>query len=411
VTVDPSLREKIRAAIQADYGESTIMPGDRMPRPRRLPTGSLALNYVSGGGIPFAHMTRFWGPFSSGKTTAMVKLFHSAQNYGKLRYIQLSALAELSRVAGEGKHAKLLDEQAKREREFGPLTCMYVCAEKRIDTKLFADLGVTLKDVELVMDTKIEVIGDTVQRSLGGYHVIGVDSTTATISVDELGHKDGIYGVLPMLRATRWGVNMDWWRDRLSLDNCIVFTSHSRAKTGAKTGFNQQAPEHPPGGYALNHEPGLILRFMKGGSLRRKPNGALEAVDADTARGTPTASAFAKFQPAGGELIVRCEKNTVGVQGRVALLHHDKRTGDFDAPHEYEKFAAYFRVLEKSGSWWTLPDGKKTQQARSTLQNDEDLCKRIEAVVLRCADDAAYEARLLAGRDAEIVGLPSAAQV
>lgn len=409
-SVDPSLRAKIREQIQADYGMHTIMPGNKMPRPRRLPTGSLALDYVTGGGIPFAHMTRFWGPFSSGKSTALYKLLHCAQNYGKLRYVQLMALSELSQVAGELKQSKLLAEQAKREREMGSLACAYVCAEKAIDTKLIADLGVDLKNLELVMDTKIEVIGDTVQKMLSGYHVIGVDSTTGTISVDELGHKDGIFGELPMLRARRWGYNMDWWRDRLSLENCIVFTSHSRVKMGSKAGFNQSSPEHPPGGYALNHEPGLILRFMKGSALKRKPNGALEEVG-DDARGSAVASAFAKFQPAGGELVVRCEKNKVGVQGRVALLHHDKRTGDFDAMHEYEKFAAYFRVLERNGSWWTLPSGQKTQQLRSTLQQDEDLRNRIESVVLRCAEDAEYEASLLAGRTGAMVEVPPAASV
>jgi len=409
VTVDPNLRGQIRAAIAADYGESTILPGNRMPRPRRLPTGSLALDYVSGGGIPFAHMTRFWGPFSSGKSTALYKLFAAAQSYGELRHGQLNALSELSVMAGELKQAKLLKEQAKRERELGSLSCAYVCAEKAIDTKLLEDLGISLKDIDIVMDTKIEVIGDTVQQMLGGYHVEGVDSTSATISVDELGHKDGIYGELPMLRARRWGYNMDWWRDRLSSENCIVYTSHSRAKMGAKTGFNSQAPEHAPGGYALNHEPGLILRFMKGGALKRKTNGGLEPVG-DDARGSATASAFAKFQPAGGELIVRCEKNKVGVQGRVALLHHDKRTGNFDSAHEYEKFASYFRVLEKNGSWWILPNGK-TQQLRSTIQEDADLRARIEAVVLRCAEQPDYEAILLAGQSEQLVVLPSATSV
>lgn len=408
--VDASLRAVIRAQIQADYGEHTIMPGNRMPRPRRLPTGSLALDYVTGGGVPFAHMTRFWGPFSSGKSTALFKLFATAQRYGAVRHAQLTALAELSLHAGELRQAKHLREQAKRERELGALSCAYVCAEKAIDTKLLADLGVDLKALELVMETKIEVIGDAVQRMLGGYHFIGVDSTSATISVDELGHKDGIFGELPMLRARRWGYNMDWWRDRLSLENCLVFTSHSRAKMGTKQGFNQQVPEHPPGGYTLNHEPGVILRFMKGAALKRKPNGALEDVG-DDARGSSTASAFAKFQPAGGELVVRCEKNKVGVQGRVALLHHDKRTGDFDAPHEYEKFAAYFRVLEKNGTWWVLPSGQKTQQLRATLEQDPALRARVEAVVLRCAEDADYEASLLAGRTASLVEVPPVAAV
>src|SRR3954453_4316167 len=99
--VDPSLRGQIRAKILADYGEHTMLPGNKMPRPRRLPTGSLALDYITGGGVPFRNITRMWGYMSSGKTTALLKMFAAAQNYGKLRHAQLMGLCELSLAAGE----------------------------------------------------------------------------------------------------------------------------------------------------------------------------------------------------------------------------------------------------------------------------------------------------------------------
>jgi RecA/RadA recombinase len=93
-----------------------MLPGGKMPRPRRLPTGSLALDYISGGGYAFAHMSRFWGNWSSGKTLAMFKAFISAQNFGELRYRQLMALAEMSLRANEARQAKVFKDQAKRER-------------------------------------------------------------------------------------------------------------------------------------------------------------------------------------------------------------------------------------------------------------------------------------------------------
>jgi RecA/RadA recombinase len=330
--VDVNLRAAIRAKIESDYGEHTMLPGNRMPRLRRLPIDDLALEYVTGGGVPFAHMTRMWGPFSSGKTTALMKMFYAAQNFGRIRFRQLTALSELSVRAGELKQAKMLADQAKRERELGALACLFVLAEKVFDPALPLALGVDLAKLEIVPNTRIEVIGDVVQQALGGYHVIGVDSTTATISLDELGHKDGIMGDLPMLRAKRWGYNMDWWRDRMTPENCIIFTSHSREK---RTG-NKHLPR--PGRRA----PARRLRAQprarrdpalhEGLRLKRKPNGGLEEIDADAARGSATASAFGKFQPAGGVLVVRCEKNKTGVGGRSVLLHHDKRTGDFDLP-------------------------------------------------------------------------------
>jgi RecA/RadA recombinase len=411
--VDPTLRGAIRAQIAADYGESTMLPGNRMPRPRRLPTGSPALNYVSGGGYAFGHVSRFWGSQSSGKTLAMFKAFIAAQNFGELRHGQLMGLAEMSFAAGETQQAKLFKEQAKREREYGPLACLFVNAEKSIDVTHMERLGIDMSSLDIFESSVIEDIGKTVYQSLRAYHVIGVDSTTATMSLSEIGDNetdgDNLYGSYPFVRANRWGTNMDWWRARLTRDNLIILTSHATQKIGgAKKAIGGAIPEHPPGGTKLFHEPGLILHFLKSSPLKRKANGGLEEVG-DDARGSATASAFGKFQPAGGILVVKCDKNKVGVQGRTASLHHDKRTGDFDSLHEYEKFASYFRVLQKSKSWWTLPNGEKTQQVRSVIQKDPELRAKIDAVVLRCAEDADYEARLLAGSTEQLVEIASEA--
>lgn len=395
--VDPNLRGEIRAKIEADYGLHTMLPGNKMPKPRRLPMDDLALEYVTGGGVPFAHMTRFWGAPSSGKTLALMKVFYAAQNFGKLRHRQLTGLAELSMRAGELKQAKLLADQAKRERELGSLSCLFVLAEKTFDERVPISLGVDLKNIEIVPNTRIEVIGDVVQGALKGYHVIGVDSTSATISVDELGHKEGIYNEIQMKRAIRWGINMDWWRDRMTPENCLIFTSHARETIGSRRSISAQAAEHPPGGTKLHHEPGLILHFIKAGQLKRNAKGELQELESEDSRGKPSESAFGKFQAAGGVLIVRCEKNKVGAAGRSVLLYHDKRANDFDEANEYKKFAKYYRV-GVNGSWWTLPDGTKTQQAQVALQDDE-LRARIEATVLRAAEDPVWESELLAGRD------------
>lgn len=426
MTVDPNLREKIRATVQADYGEHTMLPGNKMPRPRRLPTGSLALDYVSGGGYAFAHMSRFWGAYSSGKTLALFKAFISAQHFGELRYAQLMGLAAMSELAGELKMVKIFKDQAKREREYGSLACLFVNAENSLDVAHMARLGVDLSKLDIVTQSQIEGIGEIVYESLPAYHVIGVDSTTSTMSIDEVvkvvkskdpdkateAQKKTIYDDNPttgMTRAKKWGINMDWWRSRLTPENIILLTSHATQKMGAKS-MHGSTPEHPPGGTKLFHEPGLILHFMKSTQLKRKSNGGLEEAG-DDARGSASASAFSKFQAAGGALVVKCDKNKVGVQGRTALLHHDKRTGNFDSLWEYEKFASYFRVLEKSGSWWVLPNGQKTQQVRTTLEEDADLRARIEAVVLRCAEDAEFEANLLAGRTGTLAAVPSAESV
>lgn len=403
--VDPNLRAKIRKQILADYGEHTMLPGNRMPKVRRLDSGSLGLNYIMGGdGYPFGMMTRLWGGFSTGKSTMIFNAFRAAQNFGEGRFKKLMHLADMARVAGQLGEAKKLTEQAKRERMLyaDGLKCMYVCTERVFDHRLALSLGVKLDEnsLELVMSRRIEEIGDIVQKSLLGYHVIAIDSTTGTMSVEELGAKDGIYGesaTTGMTRARKWGYNMDWFQDRITPDNVLILTTQIQAMMGMSVLSRAQA-ERAPGGEKLNHEPAVILHFMRGQQLKRKAGSdALEQVgDKGGEKG-----AFGKSQAAGSELVVRCDKNKAGISHRVCLLHHDKAAARFDSLHELEKFAKYFKIVKptkEGSSWWLLPNGEKTQSLRTELEENPALVQEIIDMTTHCAEDPQFEKELLRGR-------------
>jgi RecA/RadA recombinase len=399
-TVDPSLRDKLRAQIARDYGQHTLLAGNEVPKARRMPTRSLALDYATGGGYPFGAFTRFWGAFSTGKTKAILNAFWVAQNYDVIRCERLTYLADVAKVAGEAKEAKALREQAKHERELyaGGLKCLFVNSETKPEDAYLQHLGLrTDKDsLEYVESNRIEVIGDIVQQALGAYHVIAVDSTTKGVSLAELNDKDGIYNDRPgMLRVQKWGRNLDWWSDRMNSDNIVIFSSQIQSKVGMNAAQRIEG-EHPPGGMKMQHDPGVVLHFMKGGWLKRKDNGGLEPQGQDGgAKG-----AFGRAQPAGMEVVVRCDKNKFGRSHRVVLLHDDKRAAQWDALFEYEKFAKYFKVVAGgSGGWWSLPDGTKSQSLRSAISEDENLRRQVEAVVLRCAEDPRFEDDLLASRN------------
>lgn len=363
--VDPDLRAKIRASIEADYGQHTMMAGNAIPPVRRLPSRSLALNYIMGGGYPMGMITRFWGAWSSGKTTEILNTFAQAQAHG--------------------------------------MKCLLVCTEKVFDEALAVRLGVSLKqdDFELVMNRRIETIGDIVQKALGGYHVIAVDSTTGTMTLDELAHKDGISGEAPtsgMIRAKKWGINLDWWQDRINPENVLLITSQIQSSIGMSTG-QRMTGEKAPGGEKLNHEPAVVLHFMKAGRLKRRDDGGLEPVGEEGGDKGVFGNTARFNQPAGGEVVVRCDKNKVGKQGRVALLHHDRSAANFDPLHELEKMAKYFQVVKRSGgansSWFLLPDGSKAQSIRRAIEESPELARAIEEVVLRCSSDPEFEDRLL----------------
>jgi RecA/RadA recombinase len=376
------------------------MPANQMPKVKRLSSRSLGIDYVTGGGYPFGNMTRLWGGMGGGKTTLIYNAFWSAQHFDELRFARLNYLADLAQVSGLSKDAKRLREQAKYEQEryHGGLKCMYVCAEKRFDPKQPAALGVDLSEekMEIVLTTRIEEIGDIVQKALQAYHVIAVDSTTGTISLNELGHKDGIMANLSIQRVKLWALVMDWWRDRMSPENVLMFTSHANSVIGASS-FQRMELEKAPGGAKLWHEPSVVLHLIKGKKLKYKgtKDGGLKELDAE---GGPK-GAFDRPQPDGSELVVKCEKNSTAKDQRIALLNFDKATANFDLIHDYVKLGSYFKVIvQGGGGHYTLPDGSKTQKIRHRIAEDEMLRHQIEEVVMRCAEDAAYEKRLLEGR-------------
>lgn len=400
--VDPALRASVRAELEKTYKRDVIMPVGLVPAQRRLPSRSLALDYIMGGeGYPFGCMTRLWGGWSTGKSTAIFNAFWSAQNYGDQRAARLEYLAPIAKMSGEPKEAKRMLEEAKRVRG-NKLTCFYVCTEKIFDRDLPESLGVSLdqEHFEIAFTRRIEEIGQIVQKALGAYNVVAVDSTTGTMSLDELatdkGEQKGVEdasNTVGMTRARKWGYNMDWWQDRIGPENILIFTSQIQAKMGQRT-MAQAQMEQSPGGEKLNHEPGIILHFMNGSRLKRKPDGALVAYDSKGA----DSGAFGRAESAGREVVVRCDKNKYGRSERTSLHHYDRIAMCWDPIHEYEKLAKYLRVVERSSeksSWYVLPDGARTQSLRQAIIGDPLLRRQIEDRVYRCASDPAYENEIL----------------
>jgi RecA/RadA recombinase len=63
------------AAIASRFGRKVVGSGRSMPtRDRRLSSGSLALDYALGGGIPVGRSILFWGDKSGGKTTSALRV-------------------------------------------------------------------------------------------------------------------------------------------------------------------------------------------------------------------------------------------------------------------------------------------------------------------------------------------------
>lgn len=62
--------------------EVVTFAGKANLNPERIPTGSLTLDWATGGGIPLKRITELYGPYSSGKTLIAMRVISHAQKMG-----------------------------------------------------------------------------------------------------------------------------------------------------------------------------------------------------------------------------------------------------------------------------------------------------------------------------------------
>ena len=396
--VDPTQRDDVIAQIRKVYDDHTVMKASSMPNVRRLPFEQPALDYISGGGVPWGRMSRFWGGWGSCKSTSIWNLIANAQNYGAIMNRRLEHEAEIARMSGDKQLADQLHQWAVElgERYADGLECAYLNIENQIDPVYARHCGVDIDRLEVVNSTRVEDIGTQAELLMRSFHFLAFDSCTNAITVEEMKHQDGLYHHPVGVRAFKWGQVLSWMNDRLNEDNIIIYVDQIRSQVGM--GAQQRLEmEKAPGGRMMEHNSSLTLHFVKGAWLFRKPDGSLAPRD----KNAPAAQgAFDKTEPEGNEVWVKCDKSRVGRGDRTALLHYDKIAQNFDVLHEYEKLGKYFQVVKRTSaqsSWYELPDGRKVQKLRQHVSEDPTLKAAIEDVALRCAQDPAYEAELLRG--------------
>lgn len=389
--VDPTLRDSVVAKIRQQYHDYTVMEGDKMPSVRRLPFPDLGLNYISGGGVPWGRMTRFWGGPGSTKSLNVWNLIRVAQNYGAVMNEQFEHQAQIARISGDKKLADQLHGLAENMLQtYGAgLECTYFNIEKQYDPLYVRSLGIDTKRLHVLNSQRIEDIGTQAEELLRAFHVVVFDSCTNAISVEEMNHKDGLYHHPVGVRVFKWNQVLSWLNDRLADDNILIYVDQTRSNIGM--GANQKMEqEKAPGGKMMEHNSSLTLHFVKGTWLHRKPDGSL-------ARSDKTAmedGAFGRTQAAGTEILVQCKKSRVGMGDRTAVLHYDKVSKNFDVLDEYDRLGKYFGVVKRtsaSSTWYQLPDGRKVQKLRDHISEDPTLKAAIEDVTLRCAADPLYE--------------------
>ncbi len=338
--VDPSSLSKALTAIKKTYGEDSVVKGTDKPKLRRIPTGSLGLDYATGGGVPLGRWCHFYGGRSSGKTLAAYNIIANAQKMG--------------------------------------LSCAYYNIEKQYDAEWCAKHGIDVGALELVQGAQIEEVGAKLETLLGSIHIHVIDSLAAAVSMDELATKAEEWR--PGIGARAWGKVIRRVNDRFDdTENLIIMINQTRKTFGYGGG------EEPPGGVAIDYISRLSLLFRRSSWLYHNASGVLDT------EGTGDESMTGDKEPDGIEFQVRVAKTAgFGRPDRTARLRLDYSTGQYDETFTLVSAALFHKIIERDGpksSWYRYGD-KKVQGkngVRELIEGNKKLQETIRNKMLENA--------------------------
>lgn len=333
--VNKEYAKDLAAAIEKQYGKGTFHSGAESKRVTRIPTGSFELDYATGGGIPMGKISSFWGNYSSGKTLMMLNIMKNAQNIHIFGEMMLDSKIEGIRNQGEQILEMFPDG----------MSVVYYNVEMVWDKDFAEKVGVDNEKVFIVEGSRIEDIGTICSSLLGAYNLHCIDSISEGTSVDELNSdiSDWHMGI----KTRVWNKVLDHVKDKMDLyENSLLFTRQVTANFNSPRGGIM-----PKGGNKMDHTIGMQVEFKRGGWLFNR-DGELKP-EAEQSPKTLSGKAEAD----GFEIIARVDKSRVGRPFRTAHMQIDFNRLGVDHDYELAKAAIFFGLVEKSGSWYTLPDG------------------------------------------------------
>jgi len=334
--VDTTQLDAVLDAIERQY-PGAVHDGATNQPVSRVSTGSLELDYATGGGVPIGRISHFWGGWSSGKSLTCWRTVRECQRMGMLG--------------------------------------AYFNVEKQYDPVYVQKMGVDTKKLMVVDEGTIEGVGKVLESLVGVMHYFVIDSINAAVSIDELGAKLEDWQMALAPRA--WGKVFRRVLERFdSNENLLIMVNHA-------SGFGPV--EKPPGGRFIEHLSSCTVHFKRGPWLFRDAHGHLSPDN----RGGSVASLAGDVEPDGFEIVCRCEKSRVSRPLRPARMRYDFSTTSLDEAFEYAKAAKYLDVAKTtSAGRYEMPDGTKLHgegKLRAHIEADAALRDDIRSKLLQQA--------------------------
>lgn len=313
---DPAARKRALAraltAINTEFGPATVMElgNNTHMSVRHASTGSLAFDYITGGGLAYGRIHEIYGPEGSGKTS-----------------VCLQAAANIQKMGG---------------------VVAFIDVEHALDPLQAARLGVDVKKLIVSQpsyaEQALDIMGALINS--GAIDMIILDSVAA------LAPKAEIEGSMEDLQVGAIARIMGKALRKMTglanqTDTIVVFINQVRDAVGQMYGN----PEVTPGGKALKFYSSVRIRVGK--------------------KGQPIVSKETK-KPIGQHVSLICKKNKVGTPYLTAETDFYFR-GGMDSGVDLATYGPQFNIITKEGGTYCGPGGVVLEYHGEPIKNKEVL--------------------------------------
>ncbi len=252
---------KVCATIQSKFGkESVNFLGNQKAEPiPRIPSGSDAIDCITGGGYPLGRIIEIFGPASSGKTTGC---YHAI---------------------------------AQAQKMFPDKFCAFVDSEYSFDAQYAEALGVNVSELVVAQpDSGTDAFAMVQALVENGASMVVVDSVAAMLPREEAEEED--YGKSSVgTQARMMSKGLRKLTAIVGKHKCVIlFTNQVRDKIGVMYG----SPETTAGGKALLYYASIRLKFTRIGKVEEKNANEKFATAIETKVETVKNKTFAPFKTA-----------------------------------------------------------------------------------------------------------------
>lgn len=311
--------EKALANILKKHGNGSVLQGEDRVEYERIPTGSLGLDIITGGGYPLGRFVEVYAPESSGKTTVAIHGMIQAQK----KY--------------PDKRVAIID------------------SEHAFDRNYAEDLGLKMDEVLIVQpdngEQGLDIANDLIES--GEVSMIVIDSIAALTPKAEIDgdigeNKIGLHARL-MSQACRVMT-----AKTQKYQTVVYWTNQLREKIGVMFG----SPETTPGGNAMKFYASIRIDLRKSKGKDLDVNG--DITNSKVTAKTVKNKTFPPFRS--------CEFDILfgeGIDKASELLFYGEIKG----------------VIQKSGSWYSYNGDRLGQGAASVKQimrDNPEMCEEIE---------------------------------